>query len=130
MRMVLSIENLNWEKLKQKILRQKSFIDKYGDECKEISLGRVSDLTPSGKHRDFGRPARNLEAQGSYKGYVKAPELLTRPIEKAEQEDSDWWRDLIKEGKEHGIYIRPSDDKHRTFVMAGIKIRDRSEIPE
>jgi len=68
-----------------------------------------------------------LNASGSYKGYERAPELLTRPIDKAEQEDSDWWRDLIEEGKQHGIYIRPSSDKNRTFIMAGIKIRDRSE---
>jgi len=122
-----SVKNPDWEKLKEEILRQESFVDKYGDECKEISLGKVSDLTPSGKHRDFGRPARNLNASGSYKGYVRAPELLTRPIDETEQEDSDWWRDLIEEGKKHGIYIRPSSDKNRTFIMAGIKIKDRSE---
>lgn len=45
-----------------------------------------------------------------------------------EQRDNNWWRDLIKEGKKHGIYIRSSDDKHRTFVMAGIKIRDRQKF--
>ena len=124
--MVLFVEDINWKELEQKILRQESFVDKYGDECKEISLGRVSDLTPSGKHRDFGRPARNLTAQGAYKGYVRAPELLVRPVNKAEQEDSDWWRELIEKGKKHGVYIRPSD-KHRTFIMAGMKIKDRSE---
>ena len=116
--MVLSVKNLNWKTLKEEILRQESFIDKYGDTCKEISLGKVSDLTPSGKHRDFGRPSRNLMWTGSYKGYMRAP---------IEQEDSDWWKDLIEEGKKHGIYIRPSPDKHRTFIMAGIKIKDRSE---
>jgi len=125
--MVLSVKDINWKELKQEILRQESFFDKYGDVCKQISLGRVSDLTPSGKHRDFGRPARNLTAQGSYKGYEKNPELLVRPIDKAEQEDNDWWRDLVDEGKKHGVYIRPSSDKHRTFSMAGIKIKDRSE---
>jgi hypothetical protein len=97
-----------------------SFIDKYGDECKEIFLGKVADLTPSGKQRDFGRPARNLIDQGSYKGYVRTDET-------DEQEDSDWWRDLIEEGKKHGIYIRPSSDSNRSFIMAGIKIRDRTE---
>lgn len=122
--MVSSIDNIDWEKVKKGILRQKSFFDKYGDECKEITLGRVSDLAPSGKHRDFGRPARNLDAQGGYKGYMRYSG------DSDEQRDSDWWRDLIKEGKKHGIYIRPSDDKHRTFVMAGIKIRNRSEILE
>lgn len=125
--MVLSVKSLDWEKLKEEILRQESFVDKHGDECKEISLGKVSDLTPSGKHRDFGRLARNLEAQGSYKGYVRAPELLDRPINKDEQEDNDWWKDLFDEGKRYGIYIRPSSDKHRTFIKAGIKIKDRSE---
>ena len=125
--MVLSVKDINWKELKQEILRQKSFVNEHGDECKEISLGRVSDLTPSGKHRDFGRSARNLAAPGSFKGWVKAPELLVRPVNKAEQEDSDWWKDLINEGKKHGIYIIPSSDKHRTFVMAGIKIKDRSE---
>jgi hypothetical protein len=125
--MVLPARNLGWEKLKEEILRQKSFVDKYGDECKEISLGKVADLTPSGRQRDFGRPARNLNASGSYKGYVKAPKSLTGPIDKSEQEDSDWWRDLIEQGKKHKIYIRPSSDKNRTFIMAGIKIKDRSE---
>jgi len=113
--------------MKQKILAQKRFVDKKGDVHKQISLGRVSDLTPSGKHRDFGRPARNLEAQGSYKGYVKTPELLIRPVDRAEQEDSDWWQNLIDEGKGHDVWIRPSSDKYRTFIMAGIKIKDRSE---
>jgi hypothetical protein len=124
--MVLFVENVDWAKLKKEILTQKSFIDKYGDGCKEISLGKASDLTPSCKHHNFGRPARNLEAQGSYKGYVKVPELLTRPVDKPEQEDSDWWRDLIKQGKKHKIYIKPSG-KDRSFIVAGIKIKDRSE---
>jgi len=125
--MVLLVKNLNWEELKEEIVREKSFIDEYGDECKEISLGKVSDLTPSGRHRDFGRPSRNLMATGSYKDYVKAPELLARPAGKAEQEDSDWWRDLIEKGKEHGVYVRPSSDRKRTFIMVGIKVKDRSE---
>ena len=120
--MVPSIKDINWEKLKEEILGQKSLIDKYGDECKEISLGKVSDLTPSGGHRDFGRPARNLDAQGGYKGYMKYSG------DSDEQRDSDWWRDLIEEAKKHGIYIRPSSDKNRTFIMAGIKIKDRTEI--
>lgn len=44
--MVLSIKDIKWEKLREKILEQESFIDKYGDECKETSLGRVANLTP------------------------------------------------------------------------------------
>ena len=116
-----SVKSLDWEKLKEEILRQESFVDKYGDECKQTTLGKVSDLTPSGKHRDFGRPARNLDAQGGYKGYLRYSG------DTDEQRDSDWWRDLIEAGKKHGIYIRPSSDKNRTFVMTGIKIKDRSE---
>lgn len=124
--MVLSVENINWEKLKQDILRQESRRDKCGYRYKEISLGKVSDLTPSGKHRDFGRPARNLTAQGPYKGWVKEPELLVRPVDDAEQEDNDWWKDLVNEGKKHGIYIRPSD-KDRTEIMAGMQVKDTSK---
>ena len=93
---------MDWEKLKEKILRQESFVDKYGDEYKEVSLGKVSDFTPSCKHRFFGRPARNLEAQGSYKKYMRYSG------DSDEQRDSDWWGDLIDEGKKHRIYIRPS----------------------
>lgn len=120
--MVLSVENINWKELKQKILREESFVNEYGDECKEVSLGRVSNLTPSGKHRDFGRPARNVNGSpGSYVGYVKGP------IDLELQADSDWWKKLLAEAKKHEVYIRPSDDKHRTFLMAGMKIRDRSE---
>jgi hypothetical protein len=111
----------NWEESKQEILKQKSFVDKYGVTYKQVCLGKVSDLTPSRKHRYLGRPARNLDAQGGYKGYMRYYG------DSDEQRDSDWWRDLIKEGKKHGIYIRPSSDKNRTFIMAGIKIRDRSE---
>lgn len=122
-----SVKNLDWEKLKEEILRQESFVDRYGDEYKRTCLGKVSDLTPSGKHYDFGRPARSLIDKGSYIGYVRAPELLTRPPNKIEQRDSDWWRALIAEGKKHGIYIRLSSDKDRAFIMAGIKIKDRSE---
>ena len=125
--MVLIVENTNWEKLKEDIMREKSFINEYGDECKEISLGKVSDLTPSGTHTDFGRPSRNLAAPGPFKGYVKEPELLARPPSKTEQEDSDWWRGLIEEGRKHGVYITISSDENRTFIMAGIKIKDRSE---
>jgi hypothetical protein len=45
---------------------------------------KVSELTPSGKHRDFGRPARNVNGSpGPYKGYVKGP------IDSELQADSD-----------------------------------------
>lgn len=114
--MGLLIKNINWEKLKEEILQQKSFLDKNGYEYKEILLGKTSDLTPSGKHRDFGRPARNLEFQGGYKGYMVFGGLDA-------QQDSDWWKELIEEGKKHGIYIRPSD-KSRKFIMAGIITRE------
>jgi hypothetical protein len=119
--MVLIAKNLNWEKLKEEILREESFINERGDECKEKPLGKVSDLTPSGKHRDFGRPARNLDAQGSYKGYMRYSG------DSDEQRDSDWWRDLIEEAKKHGIYIRPSSDRNRISIVAGIKVKDRPE---
>jgi len=125
--MVLFVRNINWKKLRQEILRQESFVDEYGDEHKQISLGKVSDLTPSGKHHDFGRPARSLTDQGSYKGYERAPEWLVRPRNKTEQEDSDWWKELLQESKKHGIWIRPSSDTNRTFLMAGIRIKGRSE---
>ena len=49
--MVLS--NINWEELKLKILKQESFVNEYGDVCKEISIGKVSNLTPSGKPFDL-----------------------------------------------------------------------------
>lgn len=65
--MVLFIKDIDWEKLQEEILRQKRFTNECGDACKEISLGKVSILSPSGKHRDFGRPARNLDAQGGHK---------------------------------------------------------------
>jgi len=125
--MVLSVKDINWEKLKQEILRQETFVDRYGDVYKQISLGKVSDLTPSGKHHDFGRPARNLTSPSAYKHWVKNSKLLVHPPDKVEQNDNDWWKDLVDEGKKHGVYIRPSDDKYRTFIMAGIKIKDRSE---
>jgi len=127
--MVLSIKNINWDELKQKILKQESFRDKYGDEHKQICLGRVSDLTPSGKHRDFGRPGRNLISPGGYKKYMKiaTTDQLKRLNElESLQADQTWWSNLIDEAQKHGIFIRP-DDKHRTFIMAGIKIKDRSE---
>jgi hypothetical protein len=126
--MVLLVKNVNWEELKQKIRRQESFIDEHGAECKEISLGKVADLTPSGKHRDFGRPARNLIEQGSYKGYIRSSKLLVCPVDKDEQEDNDWWKDLIEEGKKHEVYIRPSSDSNRSFIMAGIKMKDRPHL--
>jgi hypothetical protein len=125
--MVLSVKDINWEELKQKILSQQSRVNKYGDVYRKICLGKVSDLTPSSKHRDFGRPAQNLTSPSPYKHWVKSPELLVRPPDKTEQEDNDWWKDLVDEGKKHGVYIRPSSDKHRTFIMAGMKIKDRSE---
>jgi hypothetical protein len=124
--MVLLVKDVDWGKLKQDITKQKSFVDKYGVEYKEIILGNVSDLTPSGKQRKFGRPAPNLEATGSYIGYVKEPELSSRPPTQDEQEDSDWWADLLSEGKKHGVYVRPSDEDRR-IIVAGMKIKDRSE---
>jgi hypothetical protein len=124
--MVLVIKDVNWEKWKQEMSKQESFIDEYGVEYKEIILGEVSDLAPSGKHRDFGRGARNLVATGSYGGYLKAPQLCSRPPTQDEQEDSDWWRDLCNEAKKHEIYIRPSD-KDRKIIVAGMKTGDRSE---
>jgi hypothetical protein len=122
--MVLLVKNINWEKWNQEITKQKSFIDKYGVEYKEIILGEVSDLVPSGKHRNFGRPARNLEARGSYVGYVKTQQLCSRPPTKDEQEDSDWWTDLCNEAKKHKVYIRPSDED-RKIIVAGMKVKDR-----
>jgi len=120
--MVLLVKDINWEKLKQQIQSEKSFINEHGDECKETSLGRVVDLTPSRKHRDFGRPARNVNGSpGSYKGYVKGS------IDPESQADSDWWGKLLAEAERHEIYVRPSDDEHRTFLMAGMKTKDRSE---
>lgn len=110
--------------MKQDISREESFVDKYGDEYKETILGKLVDLTPSGKHRDFGRPARNLVALGSYKGYVRATELRSRPPSKDEQQDSDWWADLCNEGKKHGVYVRPSDED-RKIIVVGIKIKDK-----
>lgn len=53
---------------------------------------------------------------------------LPAPDDKATQKDGDWWRDLIEEGKEHGIYIRPSNDRDRAFIMAGIRVKDREGI--
>lgn len=123
--MVLPVKDVNWGKLREKILGQESFIDKYGDECKEVSLGDVAELTPSGKHRDFGREARKPDLPGSYIRYAKVSEVPARD-DGAWQEDSDWWDDLNKKGREHGIYIRPSD-KDRATIMAGIIIRDREE---
>lgn len=128
--MVLSVKDIKWEELKQEILKQKSFVDKYGDVHKQISLGRVSDLTPSSKHRDFGRLGRNSILPGGYKKYMKiaTTDQLRRASELAKlQEDHTWMSNLIDEAENHGIYIRASDDKYRTFIMAGIKIRDRSE---
>lgn len=89
-----SSKNLDWEKLKEEILRQESFVDKYGDTYKETCLDRVSDLTPSGKHRCFGRPARNLDAQGGYKNY-----LMCYSGTPDEQRDSDWWGTLLEKRK-------------------------------
>ena len=125
--MVLLVKNINWEKLKQQIQSQESFIDKHGDKWKEISLGKVADLTPSGKHRAFGRPGRNKDRPGSYKRWARSPRLAVHPVSKDEQEDNDWWKDLIEQGDKHEVYIRPSSDSNRSFIMAGMKIKDRSE---
>lgn len=122
--MVLSIKKINWNELKQDILKQESFVDDKGDVHKQICLGRVSNLTPSGKHRTFGRPGRDWTSPGGYVGYAKVRDLA---IIEEERRDFQWWRKLLAEAKRHGIYIRPSDDKHRTFIMAGIKVKDRSE---
>jgi hypothetical protein len=121
--MVLLVKDINWEKWKQEILSKQSFVDKYGHLCKETPLGKVSDLAPSGKQRDFGRTSHDPTAPGSYKHYVKAPELRSRPIEKDEQEDNDWWKDLTEEAEKHGIYITPSKED-RKIIVAGMKIKD------
>jgi hypothetical protein len=68
-----------------------------------------------------------LEAPGAYKGWTRNPELRARPPDSAEQEDDLWWRKLVDEGKKHGVYVKPSDDKDRMFIVVGMKIRDRSE---
>jgi hypothetical protein len=121
--MVLMLKDVDWEELKKGIMKQTSFTDKYGVEYKEIVLGKVSDLTPSGKRRYFGRPARNLEATGPYDGYQKMSQIGSRPPTKHEQEDSDWWRDLCLEARKHKIYVRPSD-KDRNIIVAGMKSKD------
>jgi hypothetical protein len=124
--MVLLVEDIDWKEWEKRILKQGIFVDKYGHVCKQISLGKVSDFTPSGKPRDFGRTSHDPISPGSYKHYVKAPELRSRPVEKDEQEDSDWWSHLTEEAEKHGIYITPSDED-RKIIVAGMKIKDRSE---
>jgi len=124
--MVLLIKDINWKEWEKRILKQESFVDRYEHLCKEISLGRISDLTPSGKPRDFGRASHDPISPGSYGHYVKAPELRSRPVEKDEQEDNDWWKDLTEEAEKHGIYITPSDED-RKIIVAGIKVKNRSE---
>ena len=107
-------------------MAEPSFIDEYGDQCKEVSLGKVSDLTPSGKHRDFGREARDLISQGSYKGYFKVRDVRDiRELRNQTGQDMDWWMNLLEEAKRHGLYVRPSQDKHRTFIVAGIIVKKR-----
>ena len=120
------IKAINWKEWEKRILEQESFVDRYEHLCKEISLGRISDLTPSGKSRYFGRTSHDPISPGSYGHYVKAPELRSRPVEKDEQEDNDWWRDLTEEADRHGIYITPSV-KDRKIIVAGIKVKDRLE---
>lgn len=113
---------MNWDRIKQEILMQESFIDENGNECKEICLGKAADLIPSGQHHDFGRHGRSLERTGSYKGYVKLK--TDNELGSTLREDSDWLKDLMAQAKKHDIYIRISDDKERMFINAGINMND------
>ena len=115
--------DINWITLKSRIMAEPSFIDKYGDQCKQLSLGKVSDLTPSGKHRDFGRPGRDKFSPGSYKGYLRVTDI--REVDTELRQDMEWWKKLREEARKHDIYTRPSDDKNRTFIMAGLIIEKR-----
>jgi hypothetical protein len=113
---------MNWNRIKRKILTQKSFINDDGNECKEVCLGKVADLTPSGQHHDFGRHGRSLEHTGSYKSYVKLK--TDNELGAVLRKDSDWLNDLMAQAKKHDIYIRISNDKERTFINAGINMDD------
>lgn len=85
--MVLSIKEINWDELKQNILKQESFVDDKGDLVKQICLGRVPSLTPSGKHRAFGRSGHDWAFPGRYVGYAKVRDLV---ILEEEHRDFQW----------------------------------------
>jgi hypothetical protein len=121
---ILTVEDIDWEKLGQSILEAHVRKDKYGNICKEICLGKTCDLTPSGEHRDFGRSARTDQSPSAWNGWTKAPDLTpsspyARPPNEAEIRDNNWWQALREKAEQHKIYIRPMD-KDRTYIVAGI----------
>ena len=117
---------MDWLKLKHKILQQRSFVDKKRDTCKEIILGETCDLTPSGRHRVFGRRARPPHDPGSYRYYIKV-QNLSETQRSAFRKDAQWFNDLVAEAEKYGLYVRQSDDKERTSIVVGMKIKDRDE---
>lgn len=117
---------MDWLKLKRKILQQPSQIDKKGDTYKEIILDETCDLTPSGRHRVFGRRSRNPPAPGSYRHYTKVQNL--HETQKPEfRKDAHWFSNLVAEAEEYGLYVKQSDDKERVSIVVGMKVKDRDE---
>jgi len=128
--MVLDPKSINWEKLKSEILRQASFTDKHGDQCKEVSLGRLPHINPSGKYYvRFGRSGRDSVSPGSYGPYIRfktwppAESVVTREeIEK----DYEWMDSLKQLAQKHGLYIRPSDSNDKD-IRVGMIVKKRWE---
>jgi len=128
--MVLDPKRIDWDKLKSEILGQEHFIDKYGDCCKEISLGRLPHINPSGKYyARFGRPGRDSVSPGSYGPYMKfekwppTENIITR---EEMQKDYEWMTSLKQQAEKHGLYVRPSDNDDRD-IRVGMIVKRRWE---
>ncbi len=86
---VLYPDDIDWEKLKQEIQQQEAQDDDCGNRIKQIFLGSVLSITPSGKY------------------YM--PFACSNVTEAEAEKDEDWWDEMEKKAGEYGLYLTTSE---------------------
>ena len=78
-------EEFDWEEIEKEIENAEEFTDDEGNRRKEIFLGTVFSLTPSGKY---------------YTPYANS-----NVTEEEAAKDEEWWKDIENECEKRNLYI-------------------------
>lgn len=99
-------EDIDWDKAREEILKQEEYVTDDGTVVKEICLGAVFYLTPSGKY------------------YM--PWACSNITEEEAEKDAEWFETLDEEAEKHNMYIT-SGIGDPCDIMLGMVIRESNE---
>jgi len=97
-------EDIDWVKLKELIESQEAFVSEDGTKLKEVYLGSVIYLTPSGKY---------------YTAWC------TNATEEEITADAEWFDTLDEEAEKHNLYITSGADP--CDIMVGMVVDDEED---